>query len=147
MPGSQLFDISKSFKALYSNVNEAALTALNKAAKVLRYRLQERSPVDSGRYAKSWRISAAQHVTPEEAKAFVFNNISYGDAIEHGSTPGMQPWPGVGPKTVKNSYFDSPDNIWSSEAPGGPIQILLHSSEGSAIMNALANDVIKGIKW
>ena len=141
-------DIAKNFKALYSNLESAALVAVNNAARYTRDKLSVYSPVKTGRYRRSWRFTRAKVRSDSSVWASVFNPISYGYWIEEGAeNPNTYPFWGHGPRTITGSFWGSDLRIWSTQAPGGPIQRFMNGQQSEKLLDALARDVIKGIKW
>ena len=151
-------DIARDFKALYRNIENSAVIAVNKAAQTTRQFLKAASPVKTGRYQRSWRLSRTKSTPDMFASAAVFNPIDYGYWIEEGvEDPNKEPFwgrgtkssPEPGPKTWVGSFFGSKKHIWSSTAPGGVVRPFMdaYKGDGSKVLDALARDIIKGIKW
>ena len=142
---SEINNIISDFKNLFNNIEKASVIAVNKAASVLRTELGSKSPVDTGRFQKNWRLSRGR-ASGTYASAVVNNPTHYGEVLEFGSDTKTGPWRKKGPRTVFGN-FGTGRRLWSSQAEGGIVTPLFKDKRGKHILDALAQDIVKGIKW
>ncbi len=142
---SDIKELIRDFKSLFNNIEKSSITAVNKAASVLRTEFGSKSPVDTGRFQKNWRLSRAD-VKHNVVSAVVSNPTTYGETLEFGSDPRTGPWKTKGARTDWGA-FGTGRRLWSTQAMGGIITPLFRDRRGKHILDALAKDIIKGIKW
>lgn len=96
--------------------------------KRVRSAIVEGTPVDTGEARASWGP-----IKKNEGGLSFQSTVPYMLHLEKGSTPGEQPWPTPGPKTVMQG-----GKIYSSQAPGG----IVATANVDAIMDELVKKFI-----
>ena len=130
-------DTIRFFDTLSISMRAKVSSGINKALLDLDSDVKRRSPVDKGDFRSSWQIDDA---SIELLKGSVFNNTIYGEVLELGSEKGRPPWRKAGARTKEEN-----GRIWSSQAIGGIMNLILTDDYVNNISDIIANEILSEI--
>ncbi len=117
---------------------------LNSEVRELKSAIVSASPVKTGRYKNSWRISKS---STEDSMAYaqIFNPLSYASALDYGIEKGTShPWAISYPKNrASKGVVMSKGRIWSKQRPGGTINSVVTPSYEKRLSQSIANAIIE----